>query len=166
MDENEFWQLMEGLDPADRNGDLKRRLSSLEPENIVEFGRAFQLAAARAYDWALFGAFKLIHGGTCSEELFDASCFGLVSRGRKAYEDALGNPDTIAEWLKVEDQIEGQDGTDTALEIYEAKTGLEFPVLEYPHMNPTGDEDLVEFDDGWPKAFPRLYARFGAVAKA
>jgi len=90
----------------------------------------------------------------------------LVSRGRKAYEDALGNPDTIAEWLKVGDQIEGQDGTDTALEIYEAKTGLECPVWDYPRMNPTGDENLVEFNDGWPKAFPRLYARFGAAAKA
>jgi len=166
MDENEFWQLMEGLDAANRDGDLRRRLSGLEPEKIVAFGRTFQLAAARAYDWALFGAFKLIHGGECSEELFDASCYGLVLRGRKVYEDALGNPDTIADWLKVGEQIEGQDGTETALEVYEAKTGLEFPDWEYPLMDATGDENLVEFDDGWPKAFPRLYARFGAAAKA
>jgi hypothetical protein len=165
MDENEFWQLMEGLDPADRNGDLRRRISDLEPEKIVAFGRAFQLAAARAYDWALFGAFKLIHGGDCSEELFDASCYGLVSRGRKAYEDALDNPDTIAEWLKVGEQIEGEDGTDMAFEIYEAKTGLEFPNWDYPHRHPTGDENLVEFNDGWPEAFPRLYAKFGLATK-
>lgn len=148
----------------DRDGDLKRRLSSLEPEKIVVFARAFELAAARAYDWSLFGAFKLIHGGDCSEELFDASCYGLVSRGRKAYEDALANPDTIAEWLKLGEKIEGPDGTETALAIYKVKTGLELPDWEYPHVNPTGDENLVEFDDGWPKAFPLLYARFGAMA--
>ncbi len=159
MDDNEFWQLMEGLNPADRNGDLRRRLSGLEPEKLVMFGLAFHLAAARAYDWALFGAFKLIYGGECAEERFDASCFGLVSRGRKAYEDALRNPDTIAEWLLVEEQIEGQDGTETAWEIYQAKTGLEFPDLEFPYMAPTGDENLVEFDDGWPKAFRKRHTR-------
>jgi len=163
MDENEFWSVVEGLAPENRTGDLKKRLSKLEPEKIVAFGRAFQLMAAKAYDWALFGALRLIHGGDCSEELFDRSCYGLVLRGRKVYESALANPDSIAEWLKEEEQIADDDGTDTALEVYEAITGAEFPTSEYPHMAPTGDENLVEFAETWPKAFPRLHARFGAL---
>lgn len=165
MDENEFWSLLEGLDPADRTSDLKQRLSDLEPEKIIAFSLAFELAAAKAYDWTLFGALKLIHGGKCSEDLFDSSCYGLVSRGRNIYEKALADPDTIAEWLREGERIEEEDGSYTALKVYEAKTGLEFPVGEYPHMHPTGDESLVEFDEGWPKAFPRLYARFGSVPK-
>lgn len=51
MDATEFWPLLEGLDRADRGDDLRKRVSNLEPGKIVEFGRAFQLAAAHTYDW-------------------------------------------------------------------------------------------------------------------
>lgn len=77
-------------------------------------------------------------------------------RGRSVYESALADPDSIADWLKKRERIEGEDWTDLAFEIYEVKTDMGFPGWEYPLVSPTGDENMVEFPETWPKAFPKL----------
>ena len=54
------------------------------------------MLGAEAHDWNLWGAAYLMKGG-CSDDAFDYFRGWLVAQGRRTWERALRDPDTLAE---------------------------------------------------------------------
>ena len=96
MNIDEFWQVIEkGKESDEPEEIISEELKKLSPEEIISYQEQFDSLFDKAYRWDLWGAAYLIGGG-CSDDGFMDFRYGLISRGRKVYEDALNNPDSLA----------------------------------------------------------------------
>jgi len=102
MDIDEFWQIIETVH---RNSDgdmdrkcelLKERLSALGEQGLRDFIGHFDAADAAAYTWPLWGAAYVMNGG-CSDDAFSDFRATLISQGRTTYQQALINPESLAD---------------------------------------------------------------------
>ena len=75
---------------------LRKALSALPPAELDDFIDRFDEADAGAYTWAMWGAAYLLNGG-CSDDSFDDFRATLISMGRSVYEEALRDPETLAD---------------------------------------------------------------------
>jgi hypothetical protein len=161
MDVERFWQLME---QADTPRALHGLLAALPEAELVAFERLHGEAVDRAYDWGVWGAAYVIHGGCGDDTFMDFRAY-LMSRGRAIYEAALADPDSLAD-VEIEDD-DGDHGSweewsSPTMMVVHARTGAyEFagplgPAARTP-QDPRG-EDWDEED--LPKRFPRLCARY------
>jgi hypothetical protein len=164
MNWNTFWKIIGDAyrpDPFEHFEALKDRLSELKWFEVVEFQAKFDEAVARANALDLWGAATLINGG-CSDDGFRDFRVWLVGRGRRAYEAALANPDTLADILNG-DPVDGFGLDAAALRVYEAKTGMSdfYARLDRaedgtPPPPPEGDDWDFEDENEMKRRFPRL----------
>jgi len=149
MTEDQFWNLLEGWSPhKDPEAELAAKLEALEPAEIADFQSRFRRANIRAYDWLLWAAAYIIDGG-CSDDGFTDFRSGLISRGRKVFESALSDPDSLVDVASEDDDagyIPHEEFAYVAAQVYEKKTGSEMPYEEIPYpSDPTGEN--WDFDD-------------------
>jgi hypothetical protein len=128
MDPDRFWQLIavmgeeeEGTDDA-ANEALLRALSQLPPADILAFQRRFNEAVGRAFRHNLRGAAYLING-VSSDDGFHAFRYWLVSAGKQVYENALANPDSLANMVEWEGIYESWGVAEVARFAWQAVTG-------------------------------------------
>ena len=102
MDEQSFWQIIQQVHDAS-HGNMARKcelltaqVAQLSKEDAVEFRNVFDATMRRAYHWPLWAAAYLIHGG-CGDDTFSDFRSALISRGRRAFEKALSDPDALAD---------------------------------------------------------------------
>jgi hypothetical protein len=101
MNEQEFWEIIKDVhDRSDGDMDEKCRLllkslKRLSSEEALAFARFFDTAMDRAYTYSLWGAAYVIQGG-CGDDSFTDFRASLISRGHKAFERALTDPDSLA----------------------------------------------------------------------
>jgi len=107
---DDFWMLIDEINIASK-GDmdqkcklLQARLEPLDEEQLGDFITHFDRARISAYTRTLWDAAYLIHGG-CSDDCFIDFRSTLISLGRKTFERAVENPDTLAE-LNFDDGVE------------------------------------------------------------
>ncbi len=160
MTKEEFWNLLEGLDPETAGGQLAARLEALEPDAIAAFQQHFDEEHNRAYTWMLWGAAYLMEGG-CSDDGFTDFRYGLISRGQKIFEAAVADPDSLAVLLGDDDFLSNEEFGYVAGEVYEQKTGDSIPIERAGSAEPSGDD--WDFDDEAlsAKKLPKLWAKFG-----
>ncbi len=166
MDGKQFWDIIAACCTNPRSVDewndaLFQALARLTPEAILEFDRIFDDLASAAYTVDLWGAAYLINGGASDDGFYYFRCW-LIGMGKQAYENALADPDTLADVLV--------PGIDAEAEIYaeahkawEQVTGKpdEYPlVLPARHCGGTLRGENWNFDDDaeMRKRFPRLSA--------
>jgi hypothetical protein len=161
---DEFWRMIDAVHDAsggdmDRKCELLRvRLDKLSDQDLRDFFQHFDAADANAYTWPLWGAAYVMNGG-CSDDAFSDFRATLISYGRKVYEAALADPDSLAD-LDFEDEedicYEGFQYVKN--EVAEARFG-EIPEIRgsFP-SNPSGEE----WDDEtvW-NFYPRLSVKYG-----
>jgi Protein of unknown function (DUF4240) len=161
MNEEKFWQVIEESKSESKGNtnaqleNLQEKLESLSPDEIVSFDKIFTKFYWQSYDWKLWAAAYIIDGG-CSDDGFDYFRSGLILQGEKVFTDALANPESLIDVIKFEggDLAKNSDwatGVEEFLylpsEIYEEKTGEEFPREHSSPREPFGeswDEDEVE----------------------
>jgi hypothetical protein len=167
VDKAAFWKVVDASrrasdgDPDAQIDELCKILGELPADEIVEFDRIFSEYHERAYTWDLWGAAYIIGGG-CSDDGFMDFRGWLISRGEKAYEAALSDPESLTKVVKDDDgecQIEGFQYV--ASRAWEAKTGLgsdAFPRHSIERLDdPVGNRwEEDELDE----RFPRLAKRF------
>jgi hypothetical protein len=111
----------------------------------------------------------VIHGG-CSDDGFEHFRRWLVSRGRKAYEAALSNPDSLADLdlapMGPEGYWEFEEIYCVTGEIFE-ESGGDGDVREHADpeaglggAGPAGDE-FSDDEERLAKRYPKLWKRFG-----
>lgn len=163
MNENEFWTLIassrEGTDECEEQASkLAHLLSGRPTEEIQSFDEIFAAKRQEAYRWDLWGAAYLINGG-CSDDGFEYFRCWLIGQGREVFENALKNPDSLADVLTGdEEDLECEDLLYAADEAYEDLVGEPMPPREFKgDSTPQG----TEWDeDDLAGMFPRLAAMF------
>jgi len=164
MSEDEFWNLVDGLSPRRAKEELAGRLLLLEPAEIADFQSHFRRANIRAYGRLLWAAAYIIQGGGCSDDAFTDFRSGLISRGRRVFEDALRDPDSLV--VVASDDPDGFIANEefgyVAVEVYRKKTGTQMPYDEIPYPStPLGESWKFSDEQLCAMKLPKLWAKFG-----
>ena len=162
MDDSRFWMLVDaarsraGANEQARPPALRAALAALPADEIQAFQRVYDRMIARANRWDLVGAAYLMNGG-CSDDGFRYFRDWLISEGRATYEQALADPDSLAE-LPVQDCFELESFGYAALDAYAEHTDKE---LERDFADELAMPEGHEWDaDELPAMFPRLAAKY------
>lgn len=86
---------------------LVEALAKLEPEEIVLFDRWFDDRTDALYSHDLWGAAYLINGGASDDGFYFFRCW-LVGMGKKVYEAALADPDSLADVVDPPQECEAE----------------------------------------------------------
>lgn len=101
-----FWKLIAN---SKKNGAeqvewLTQELVKKKTEDIIEFEIEFRNKLEQSYTSSLWGAAFVIMGG-CSDDGFDYFRGWLISRGEEVFNQAVNNPESLAEYL-TEDNLQ------------------------------------------------------------
>lgn len=164
MQEQKFWSIINATRDTTSNkleariGALEQQLSRLSLEEIQGFQRQYDQMIHRANRWDLLGAAYLMNGG-CSDDGFRYFCHWLISEGQATFEQALVEPDFLAESPRQE-YFELESFGYVALGVFARKGGGELArdfTIEL--TMPTGKE---WFEDELQSLFPKLATKYGA----
>ncbi|MEA3490510.1 MAG: DUF4240 domain-containing protein [Campylobacterota bacterium] len=168
---DEFWNIIDKAknttDPDEVVEIVTKELANLSDEEIVYYQKHFDTLFERAEKWDLWGAIYLINGG-CGDDSFMDFRYSLISMGKEVYNNAIANPDSLADLALNEDEDERFDALFNesfgyiAIEVYEEKTGEE--IYDY-REDIDREEDMGEewdFDDRDEclKRLPRLTDKY------
>jgi hypothetical protein len=169
MTKEEFWSIVAASKAASggtydgRLAALASQLSTLAPEEIVDFQRIFDEAKDDAYTWPLWGAAYILGGG-CSDDGFMDFRSWLISTGRETYERALADPESLADvelGPDAEEEVFFEEFAYVADRVYEEKTGEELPRTAGAGRSEPAGEPWEEDDEELERRFPRLWAKYG-----
>jgi hypothetical protein len=169
MDTNQFWNIVEDsrkeFRPDLKNGNmdrqvqtLKRLLSALPADAVIEFDRIMGDLLRQSYSWELWGAAYILAEG-CSDDSFDYFHAWLISMGRRVFEAALADPESLATaaYAPGVEDVFFEDFLYVAGDVAEAM-GAGIPESDVPFPdNPSGKEWREESDD-LEQMFPKLWA--------
>ena len=134
-------------------------MKKLSRDQIVAFDNDFHRASAAAYRWDLWGAAYVINGG-CSDDGFMDFRSWLIAQGRAVYDAAMADPESLADHIK-EDYATFEEFAYVAVEVFEKKTGEDFPDTGIRYAaEPEGSRWEEEDLDGM---FPRLTAKVDSL---
>lgn len=172
MNADQFWNIIEAsrrrLDPSQATGNMERQLEDLKslllelpPKQIIGFRDRFREQMGLAFRWDLWGTAYIIAGG-CSDDGFVYFRHWLISMGRRIFQEALADPESLASAADapgVEDVFFEEFGYVPA-EAYEEASGRELPPYQgsTPRI-PRGDPWSSAGED-LPRRFPKLWARY------
>ena len=164
MNETQFWTLVDRSD-EEAKGDYDRQteilqetLEKLSPEEIHSFDFTWQDLMCKTYHWDLWAAAYIINGG-CSDDGFEYFRCWLIGKGRKVFENALKDPESLVDIAEFE-EAENEGIWYAARDAYEAVTGKELSLddrASYP------DKPLGESweEKALSKKYPKLATKFG-----
>lgn len=176
MDEEQFWAIVQtAVDEAGDDEDeylevVKRELSKLSLKEMVGFRLRTDKLLYDSYTSEMWCAGYLMNGG-CSDDGFEYFRLWVISRGRKAYEAAMANPDNLIDYIGDDDEMdffEFESFWYVALEAFEEAVDAElydyvdddnFKTCEgnYPNFEFNWEEDDSE---SMQKLCPRLFEKF------
>ncbi|MFL6117102.1 MAG: DUF4240 domain-containing protein [Catenulispora sp.] len=171
MDTEQFWQLIDDAratvsDPSDVDAvaeGTESLLARLSPDQIVAAEQVFWDLMSRSYQNPLWAAAYVINGG-CSDDGFDYFRGWLVLQGRKTFDQAVDDPDSLADVPVVQDaaaaciDLDGETALGMASRAFTKATGQEDSsryTVVYPDLDPSWNFD---FDDSaeMRRRLPRL----------
>jgi hypothetical protein len=145
MNIEEFWKIIEkGKNSEEPEEIISEELKKLPANEIISYQEHFDTFFVQAYQWQLWGAAYIIGGG-CSDDGFTDFRYGLISKGKDIFENALKDPESLAS-LGDEIEIDNEMFGYVAQEIYEEMNGSDLPRSEIDFSRePVGEE--WDFDD-------------------
>jgi uncharacterized protein DUF4240 len=172
MRTDDFWAVIgrataeRPASPADVAKRAAAELATLDPAEIVAWGRHLDKVLAASGTEDLWAAAYLINGG-CSDEGFDNFRGWLIAHGREAVARSVRSPDSLAEVAVVKAAaengavFEAEEVLSIAPEAYKQATGSQLPAQERSATRPEAG-DLWDFDDEdeMRRRLPRLSALF------
>jgi hypothetical protein len=172
MNKAAFWKLIDasrenaGGDLDEQLTDLRARVEQLDPNEIIQFGKLFDEYWGRAYTWDLWAAAYILGGG-CSDDGFLDFRGWLISRGERTYEDALRDPETLAQVVNADagDECQYEGFQYVARAAWEKKTRNRlgsFPAGEITQPDEPAGERWLEGGDDLDRRFPTLWRKFVA----
>lgn len=167
MDVNKFWELIEtsrkkGKKDLERQTEiLVKELSKLSIEEIYQFDNILKRHLIDSYNSELWAAAYIINGG-CSDDGFEYFRGWLIAQGRKTYENALNDPQSLAKIVSDDEagEAEFEDILYVCSDAYSLKTSGtdDFNNNEeqahYPEIEINWDDDSLE------TMFPKLVKKF------
>jgi hypothetical protein len=172
MNKSAFWKLIDASrenalgDLDEQVSNLRTRVEQLDPDEIIQFGKLFDEYWGRAYTWDLWAAAYILGGG-CSDDGFLDFRGWLISRGERVYEEALRDPDTLAQVVNVDegDECKYEGFQYVAREAWERSTRNrqgDFPVAGLMQPDEPAGESWSEEGHDLERRFPKLWRKFAA----
>ena len=99
VDRDWFWSIVEASlspDEAEQLGKLTAGLASLSDQDLVDYIGLYKGIHQGLYVMRLWAAGYVVNGG-CSDDGFIDFRAWLISRGQRITEDAVADPDSLAE---------------------------------------------------------------------
>ncbi len=167
MNRDEFWNVIEdskrGSDFDAQMASLRKQLSSYATSDVIDFDQHLYTLLAESYGWNLWGAAYLINGG-CSDDGFDYFRGWLIAQGRRWFEKASADPDSLADFPGLEENAELEEIWNIGNRIHEEKTGHRIPSEIYRSIPRRELGEGWDFDDNeeMKRRYPKLFAKFCA----
>ena len=172
MPEDRFWSIIGAStahepEPSRAVKALRLALGKLTPEDIAAFQAAFRALVTRAWTWDLWGAVYVLHGGA-SDDYFEDFRGWLISRGQRAHEAVLADPDGMGEILGLTPGgiLDCEGFAYVAAEVWTRKIGAvggDMP-LAVGAAERSRDPAGTKFEENaaaLAARYPRLWRRFG-----
>ena len=148
MDKQQFWEIVaqsrpsQATHPEDCEPRLVELLKRLDADEIVQWNHIFDKLANDAYTCDQIAACNLINGGASDDGFCYYRCW-LVGMGQEVYENALANPDSLA------DVVSGD--YEAQAEIYDAANRAWMAVTGNPDTMPypASDETTQLQGEDW-----------------
>ena len=170
-DESQFWSIVDssmnsGSAPALQLKALRQSLSALPADQIERFQATFEFEMNRANSWDLWGADYVIHGGA-SDDGFEYFRSWVISRGRKVFEKALANPDSLADEVPkgTTEALEFESFAYIAKDVWTKKMGKPItafppPATSLPGGSQPRGKPFKEDSADLAAHYPKLWKRF------
>lgn len=177
MGEEQFWAIVQtAVDEAGDDEDeylevAKRELSKLSLKEMIGFRLRTDKLLYDSYTSEMWCAGYLMNGG-CSDDGFEYFRLWVISRGRKAYEAAMANPDNLIDYIGDDDEMDFfefelfwyvaleafEEAVDADLYDYVDDDNFKTREGNYPSFEFNWEEDEPE---SMQKLCPRLFEKFG-----
>lgn len=161
----QFWALIEdvhaetGFDMETKEARFKARLGELSVEDLRAFRLHFDAAMNRAYDWGLWAAAYVIHGG-CSDDSFSDFRSTIIMLGKGAFEAALKDPDSLLEAARASGgDLSHENFAYPISAVWEEKSGKE--AIEGRPLQPAEPTGQDWQEEDLPKIVPVLWTAYG-----
>lgn len=130
MNRDQFWKIIEQArksveDPEEIAEAVVQELLELTPTEVISFEQHRCDLFDEAYRYDLWGVAYVINGG-CSDDGFMDFRAWLMANGRKRWEAALKEPESVGRYAEPEEAFD-QDMNFVANDAYERLTGKELP---------------------------------------
>ena len=167
MSAAEFWSLVEEIhseapyDWEKKEALLTKRLQGLSTERLRGYGHHWDAAMKEAYDWGLWAAAYVIHGG-CSDDSFSDFRSTIIMLGQETFRRALRDPDSLLSAAKAaKGDLSHENFGYPVNRVWEEKTGEDFMPTDFPL--PFGTEPTGENweEDDLPRIVPKLWKEYG-----
>lgn len=130
MSEKEFWRIIDYAKSKSNSNDLMaidlipNVLKDYEVGEIVEFEIIFETLIAKADDYKIMAAEKIMTGSVTDDSYIYYRCW-LIMQGQKIFEAALINPESLADLYSTDDPsgFDCESLMYVADKAYTAKTG-------------------------------------------
>jgi len=162
MNIDRFWTIVDaareagGVDPDARIAALRDGLANASPEELASFDDHYQRLLAAAHRWDLWAAAYVMNAGR-SDDGFRYFRDWLISEGRKVFEGALCDPESLADLPKVE-HAENELYGYVAIELHEEAGAGE---IEGPHYNEAAEPAGEPWEeDDVDSLYPRLAKKY------
>lgn len=164
MSDDQFWNIIH-LSYKKGNGDfeaqqdaLKNELLRLSPQDILLFDNKFRKLRGDAYNWDLWGAIYIIHGG-CGDDSFIDFRDWVIAQGKEFYYKTIANPETLVQLNKEQIEVEWEGMGYIPRMVFEEVTGTNMPEGYIENQEITGEE-WSEDNDDLKNRFPLLWEKY------
>lgn len=176
MDENEFWKIIEysiaksNLEKPKQEKVIIEKLSTYNPEQIIEFEIILRQLIIEADDFKIMGAEKIIEGSVSDDSYLYFRCW-LIGKGEKVFKETLKNPDFLSDNINRNEHSNFEELMYVATMAFKIKTGKKVEDISFPRDVAIGkgfDYDFGEpptkgidwKEDELPKIYPKLWKIF------
>lgn len=162
MTGEKFWTIIEN---SNRGRNLKESLTPLSEEELFGFIYWWRHFCNISYRQDLWAVAYVVLGG-CSDDGFDYFRFWLISRGRKIFEKALEDVDSLCDVFSELEDPEGDDYPEqelldyAAMEILNERAGKDYYVLEENYLLPSYTHEIeFEWDEDDKESIRKICPR-------
>jgi hypothetical protein len=171
LDEELYWSLLQQAQENTSDLDemeeyLVKQLELRTPKEMVGFYLRTHYFQYKAFTSALWCAAYIINGGA-SDDGFEYFRLWLISAGKDIYNNAIANPDFLADVVEVGNEYEFEGLTYVGLNAFANKTGLDlYDFIDEENFKYRDGNLEMEFtweeddEESQKKICPKLYAMF------
>lgn len=167
MDTKVFWKLID-TSRKSSSGDISKQadllvdmLIQLPINEILEFSNILEDLMNNAYDAALWDAAYIIGCG-CSDDGFYEFRGWLITQGEKVYKNALVNPESLIDFIEINETAQKGHLLQVVIISYEKKTGQKLPPK---YKEPVTLKGVLWDENNKKERFPKLTDKFGDCDK-
>jgi hypothetical protein len=168
MDRGKFWKIIDasrkkaaGDEDAQVEG-LRQQLRALSLEEVLSFHAHFGACERAANRNDVYAAAAIIDGFWVSDDAFEYFRYWLIAQGRKVFDNALRDPDSLAQVVDEGAVCEFEAFGYVSAWVWEEKTGKTMDNMPVQEGTPRKEEEGPAWKDDADlmRRFPKLWQKF------